>query len=572
MIKNGKNILTSRFDDKLLRHKRHLYWLIPIVLLISYIIVIGSFFWIQDFYNSTSYLYFADPSLQEPQIQGTLNRLLIAISCIIIFSLLGMWQLTRNHTRAERSLKAETLFRRAVEASMSTGIRITDMQGSILYVNPAFCRITGWNEVDLLGKTEPYPYWDKDKLEEHQAKLTLLLEGKIGNTGLEMEAIRRDGSRLTARLFASPLRDPKGNQIAWITSLTDITEPKRTRLALASAHERLTKVLESLEDAIVVIGAHQSSQVLFSNRTYKRLFSEGEELLSTVLAHRGSKHFQTHIASIDRHFEVSIQPLEWTDRTPALIVVARDITEQWLHEQEKQKHLEHIQLTSRLTTMGEMASSLAHELNQPMTAISNYNMAAVALLEQEEPNPTLLTNILQKTAQQAERAGRIISRIRAFVKRSEPFKEPVSVQSIVENTLELAQIDARAYGLGIDLHLPEKLPLVLADHVMIEQVLLNLIKNGLEAMPKHTGEAILIEIHEEKELVKFTVSDKGCGIKEPDRLFEPFFSTKKTGLGMGLNICRTIIESHHGNLWASNRPDGGASFFFTLKKAPSPES
>ncbi|AIL32545.1 PAS domain-containing sensor histidine kinase [Basilea psittacipulmonis] len=564
-LEEQTNQITSRFYDKFTRPKRSLYWLAPVFILILYLLVLASFFTLQKLYISD------DIELSDwinSSSKNRLNYFFIAISTIIVLSLLALWSYAHSQVQSEASLKAETLYRRAIESSISTGMRIVDMKGKVLYVNPAFCRITGWNEVDLLDKDPPYPYWDPQKMSEHYEQLEFVLAGKVPNSGIEMEAIRRDGSVFSARLFVSPLRDPKGTQVGWITSLTDITEPKRTRAALSSAHARFHKVLETMDDAVVVINAKNIHEILFSNRTFRRVFEDNHIPVTTLLMpyiRANNKRFQTHFVENDRSYEFTIQSLEWTDQTPAKMMVARDITERLRHEQESLNQQEKAQITSRLTTMGEMASSLAHELNQPMTAITNYHQAAITLLDQDTLNKETLKEILSKTSQQAQRAGRIISRIREFVKRSEPHKELVSIYEIIENTMDLAKINAKHYGIQIQANIPDDLPEIMADKVMIEQVLLNLIKNGFDAMSQNTTEPLELHIKIDQNMVLFMVKDKGTGIKEPDRLFEPFFSTKKEGLGMGLNICRTIIESHHGHLWAKNNTDTvGASFYFTL--------
>ena len=222
--------------------------------------------------------------------------------------------------------------------------------------------------------------------------------------------------------------------------------------------------------------------------------------------------------------------------------------------------------------MGEMASSLAHELNQPLTAIANYSMGAVAMVKAGHTDMGILLPALEKAAAQAQRAGKIISRIRDFVKRSEPRRQNVPIQTIVDNAVSLAEIHARKRQLEIVRNIPESLPDVYADPILIEQVLLNLLKNGLESMDQSTLNTLELDVTLDDNQIEVAVKDRGHGLTEPERLFEPFFSTKSEGLGMGLNICRTIIESHHGRLWASSNPDGGTIFRFTLPCASNLEA
>src|SRR5690606_19152589 len=570
-----KSLIPTTFYDQAKGARRGLYWLTPVIVLVLYLLVMGAFIWLQRL-QSDSVMFI---TIDQETRQQRLMMVVVALSCLIILSLLALWRYTRFRSRAEAALIAETGFRRAMENSMSTGMRVFDMQGRIAYVNPAFCRMIGWNEADLIGRTTPFPYWIPGRHAQHQETLDLLLSGRTPSSGLEVEAQRRDGSRFTARMYVSPLRDPNGEQIGWMTSMTDITEPKRIREALTAAHERFMTVLEGLDDAIsVVADTPDGLELLFANRTYRRFFgaqSNGHgELLGGRMGRYTDEATEVFSQTAQRWFEVHHRMLAWTDGRRVRLQVARDITERRMHEEASRVQQEKIQLTSRLTTMGEMASSLAHELNQPLTAISNYNMAAAAMVKSGNAKPEVLLEALEKAANQAERAGKIISRIREFVKRSEPRRQRVPISRILDNAIAFADIDARKRQVEIDKRLPEKMPDVLADPILIEQVLLNLLKNGIEAMEESNDRVLRVVVTDLSTSVEIAVIDRGHGLKARARLFEPFYRTKSEGLGMGLNICRTIIQSHHGRLWASANPDGGTIFRFTLPCAEpeAPES
>ena len=420
----------------------------------------------------------------------------------------------------------------------------------------------------------PFPYWVPGRYDSHLQTLQNVLSGKTPSSGLELEAQRRDGSRFTARMYVSPLREPNGTQIGWMTSMTDITEPKRIREALTAAHERFMTVLEGLDDAITVTAdTNDGLELLFANRTYRRLFgaqtSGHEELLAGRRGRYTDESVEIFSASVQRWFEVQHRMLAWTDGRRVRLQVARDITERHNHEEASRIQQEKIQITSRLTTLGEMASSLAHELNQPLTAIANYSMGAVAMIKAGRTDAATLLPALEKAASQAQRAGKIISRIREFVKRSEPRRQSIQISTVIENAVGLAEIHTRRRQVSIVCNLPASLPDVLADPILIEQVLLNLIKNGLEAMDHTVHQNLLVDVFLHGDQIEVSVTDRGHGLTDPERLFEPFFSTKSEGLGMGLNICRTIIESHHGRLWATTNPEGGTIFRFTLPCATS---
>lgn len=534
-----------------------------------YALVMGAFFWLQQI-REDSVMFI---SIDQEMRQQRLIWVVIGLSVVIVVALLALWRYTRHRTETEAALMAEAEFRRAMENSMSTGMRVLDLEGRIVYVNPAFCRMIGWNEADLIGRMPPFPYWVPGKYDSHRQTLQAVLAGKTPSSGIELEAQRRDGSRFTARMYVSQLQDPNGTQIGWMTSMTDITEPRRIREALTAAHERFMTVLESLDDAIsVTADTADGMELLFANRTYRSLFGAQTNGHQELLAGRRGRYTdesaEVYSRQVERWFEVEHRMLAWTDGRRVRMQVARDITERRKHEEASRVQQEKIQITSRLTTMGEMASSLAHELNQPLTAISNYSMGAAAMVKGGQTDPERLLPALEKAAAQAQRAGKIISRIREFVKRSEPRRQRVAIHTIVDNAVSLAEIDARKRGIEIELLVPDDLPDVLADPILIEQVLLNLIKNGLEAMDHSEQSTLTVSVSRHHNTMEVAVIDAGHGVSDPDRLFEPFFSTKSEGLGMGLNICRTIIESHHGQLWATSNASLGTTFRFTLPCAP----
>ena len=570
MSNTQKSVFATPFHDHAQMRRRRWYWLAPVFVLFLYACVMGAFLWMQRL-QSDSVMFV---TIDQETRQHRLTWVVIGLSVVIVIALLTLWRYTRDRSEAEAALVAETGFRRAMENSMSTGMRVLDLEGRIAYVNPAFCRMIGWNEADLIGRMPPFPYWVPGRYDSHLQTLQNVLSGKTPSSGLELEAQRRDGSRFTARMYVSPLREPNVTQIGWMTSMTDITEPKRIREALTAAHERFMTVLEGLDDAITVTAdTNDGLELLFANRTYRRLFGAQtgghEELLAGRRGRYTDESVEIFSASVQRWFEVQHRMLAWTDGRRVRLQVARDITERHNHEEASRIQQEKIQITSRLTTMGEMASSLAHELNQPLTAIANYSMGAVAMIKAGRTDAATLLPALEKAASQAQRAGKIISRIREFVKRSEPRRQSIQISTVIENAVGLAEIHTRRRQVSIVCNVPAGLPDVLADPILIEQVLLNLIKNGLEAMDHTVHQNLLVDVFLQGDQIEVAVTDRGHGLTDPERLFEPFFSTKSEGLGMGLNICRTIIESHHGRLWATTNPQGGTIFRFTLPCATS---
>jgi len=372
----------------------------------------------------------------------------------------------------EEKLKSAFAFRRAMGESLVTGIRAIDLEGRIIFVNPAFCRMIGWSEQELLGMQPPFPYWPPEEAEQRRRDLDLTLAGQAPPGGIEMRVMHRDGHRFDVRMYLSPLIDSSGRQVGWMASMNDITERKRM-------------------------------------------------------------------------------------------------------EEETLRHQERLEQTSRLITMGEMASSLAHELNQPLSAIANYCMGSVNRLKSGDYRREDILAAMEKASAQAERAGKIIRRTREFVKKSEPVRAPAALAEIVEEAIGFAEIEARKAAVAIQVSIPPDLPPVFADRIMIEQVVLNLVKNGIESMQQTPPDARALNLAARLDgegMVEVAVADRGCGMTDgqAERLYTPFFTTKAEGMGMGLNICRSIVEFHDGRLWVQPNPGGGSVFRFTLPVGTKP--
>jgi PAS domain S-box-containing protein len=544
-------------------------------------------------------------------IGNTLFWMVVALSVLTVWMLLGTWRHMRRRLQMQAALVSEMNFRRAMENSMLTGMRAMDLEGRITYVNPAFCAMSGFGEAELIGQHPPFPYWPRDRIEENSRLLIQELQGKSPPGGIEVKVMRKDGSNFDARMYVSPLVDPKGQQTGWMTSMTNITEAKRIRDQLSASHERFTTVLEGLDAAVSVLSV-QRGELLFANRSYRLWFGAdakghallaGEEiwppfvatsddavddlggLPTQELTEAGSDSREIFVPALSKWFEVRARYLQWTDGRLAQMLIATDITERRRAEALAASQAEKAQVTSRLVTMGEMASSVAHELNQPLTAIANYCNGMVSRVNNDAIEKQDLIATLQKTSRQAERAGQIIHRIRAFVKRSEPQRQVAHAQTIVEDAVDLAGIELRRRNVTIHTYVAQRLPPLLADPILIEQVVLNLLKNAAEAIDTaHLPPArrnielrvVPLRTEDEGDVIEFAVTDTGPGLKEEviARMYEAFFSTKADGLGIGLSLCRSIVESHRGRIKATNLYNGdavavGCRFSFTLPIEPS---
>jgi len=532
--------------------------------------------------------------------------LVIVLSAMTAWMLIANWRHTRRRLHAQNALVAETTFRRAMENSMLTGMRALDMQGRITYVNPAFCQMTGWSEQELVGRTAPFPYWPEEDHDMLHARLQEELSGKIPPAGVQFRVKRKDGSLLDARLYVSPLVDAVGKQSGWMTSMTDITEPNRIREQLSASYERFTTVLEAL-DASVSVAPLGSEELLFANKLYLLWFGSqaaghlqlveqagmpeqhvNEGALDDVdglaglptgaLTAAKPENAEIYVPKLGKWLEVRSRYLNWVDGRLAQMVIATDITPRRMAEELSAAQAERAQSASRLITMGEMASSMAHELNQPLTAINNYCSGMVSRIKGKQISDKDLLGALEKTARQAQRAGQIIHRIRTFVKRSEPNRTLAEVPGMVAEALELAEIEFRRRNVRLTHHIAARLPTLQVDPILIEQVLVNLLKNAAEAIDaahrpasrRHVELRVVPRTEAGQRVVEFSVTDTGQGLAPEvlDRLFEAFFSTKAEGMGIGLNLCRSIVESHHGRMQARNLYNGqdvvGCCFSFWI--------
>ncbi|MDR7296704.1 two-component system sensor histidine kinase DctS [Pelomonas aquatica] len=244
-----------------------------------------------------------------------------------------------------------------------------------------------------------------------------------------------------------------------------------------------------------------------------------------------------------------------------------DITERKQLEERERRQVETLAHNARLTMLGEVASTLAHELNQPLTAIASYGAGVTNSLAKLGVQDELVLGALQRLGQQAAHAGRIVARIREFLTRREPRHEPCDLNEVISAALDLLKRDLQRRGIALELALSPQVPPVLADAVLIEQVVINLVRNAADALlAREGGRRIAVGSRLAGDFVRIDVSDNGPGLqgRRIEQLCAPFYSTKAEGMGMGLAICRSIVEAHQGILDASDTASGGALFSFSL--------
>ena len=256
---------------------------------------------------------------------------------------------------------------------------------------------------------------------------------------------------------------------------------------------------------------------------------------------------------------------------PALLIShIVDITEEIKAEEKNKSLQEQLAHMDRISMMGEMTAGIAHEINQPLTAIDTYAQAAHRRIHVDNVDYEKLKSLLEKISNTSQRAGDVVSRLREMVKRQTRKNSISSINNIIDDTVKLLETDVRAYEFRIELELDQDLPNVMADSIQIQQVLLNLIRNAMDAAAKGVDRYKKITICSSflagENRIKISVKDYGCGIDQDtaEQLFNPFFTTKQTGLGIGLSICKSIVQSHGGSLWFLPNADKGTTFHFTL--------
>jgi two-component system, LuxR family, sensor kinase FixL len=487
----------------------------------------------------------------------------------------------------------DSLYRAVVDTAVDA-IVVIDSNGTIRSVNQATQRIFGYAPSEMLGHNVkmlmPQPYAG-----EHDGYLANYLNTgtkKIIGIGREVAGRRKDGSVFPMDLSVGEARD--GDEAIFVGIIRDITERKAAEIALRESELRWRSIVDTVPDAIIVIDANgivesysRSAERLFGYTAQEVVGHNLKMLMPTPYreAHDGylARYMRTgerRIIGVGRivvgrrkdggTFPMELSVGEFAAPGGKFFTgFVRDLTER----QEAERRIEDLQgellHASRLSVMGQMASTMAHELNQPLTAVTNYLEAGRHLISLGAAEPERLADLMEKAIAQAQRAGEVIRQLRQFVSKGETERRTQNLNQLVEEALALGLIGARQSGVRVSLELDHDLPPVIVDPVQIQQVVLNLVRNAIEAMEAVDRRELTITTLSIGDKIETSVADTGPGIAAElaDRLFQPFVTTKKTGMGLGLSICREIVEAHHGHLTAAARPSGGTVFRLTLPKA-----
>jgi two-component system sensor kinase FixL len=404
---------------------------------------------------------------------------------------------------------------------------------------------------------------------------------------LNMEAMRDDSGQITGVFIGG----------------YDVTEVERSAAALQKSETVLAAIVASSDDAIisktmdgVVTSWNAGAERLFGysademiGQSISRLSVDGrEDEMSRILARLSKDERIDHFETVRRHktgaevfVSLTVSPMhDEAGRVIGASKVARDITAarasadalKRAQDRLREQHLELLH-AARLGELGQMSATLAHEINQPLSAIVNYLHAGQSLIRRDDPSARpMLAEALRRAAEQASRTAEVVRRLRVFAKPNEGLLKPEPINSILEETTAMAAFDARRLGVEVALALDPEAGLVSANRIEIQQVLLNLIRNALEAMETEVRGDLRLSTASEGDKIVVSVGDTGPGLdpKIRARLFEPFNTSKRDGMGIGLSICRRIVEAHQGSIWTDAEPKGGTTFRFSLPKAPGP--
>src|SRR5580704_14192810 len=507
----------------------------------------------------------------------------------------GIGGIVRDITERKREEAARRYIEeshRLVVETASDAVVSMDEMGAIRFANPATMRIFGYDPTELIGKplTVLMPEFMRKLHETGFRRYLATGQRHINWQGTELTALRKNGEEFPVEVsFGELTRD--GHKV-FTGFIRDISARKNAEEKLRASERSLRELTETIPQ--MLWSAEPDGAVDYCNQRaldYTGLSADqvrGAGFMKTVHPDDIETMSQAWTAAVSsgesfqhefRCLRAADQTYRWCisralplrDRKSRILKWFGTVVD--LHDwKEAQQALQMTQAelarVSRLTTMGELAASIAHEVNQPLTAVINNGSVCLRLLSNRNLEPDVLRRALEEIVADGTRASAVLARIRAFIKKEQAEKNPLDINEVIQEVLVLASRELYDNQVLVDYQLTANLPFVSADRVELQQVLLNLIMNGIEALIPVTDRPRLLwvqsRIDESGDLL-VAVSDSGTGFDlEVDRVFTPFFTTKAKGMGMGLSISRSLVESHGGRLWATSNSPCGAVFSFTL--------
>ncbi len=522
---------------------------------------------------------------------GAHVRFAVSLTAIVITTLLCL----RN--RSARSMLAEQA--RILELTHDTVI-IRDSDDVIRYWNDGAEELYGWHRDEAIGRNA-----QELLSSDYPADAVTAGFAADGTWSGEMTRIRRDGQRIVLASRWLARLDAEGRQIGIIETSADLTEQLKADAARRKSEERYRTIFNSAgfaiwesdwsdawarlgrgERAEEVIGkgrlrdANDAAVKLFGVAGREALLAHGIvpfftprgcQILGTIIAELAAGERlverETEFRAADGRLvevvmRVTLPPDH--DNWSRVLVMAIDVTERNEAQAKLARTQADLAHASRVTMLGQLAASIAHEVNQPLAAIVTYGRSGKRWLAREAPDAREVADCLDHVVSNGTRAADVIGRIRALARNATPPAERLSMADLVAETVALVQREAQ--GTGIHVTVDDTLPDGFGDKVQIQQVLMNLLINAIQAMAEVAADRRVLHlgVSVADDRLRITISDRGPGIGDPAKVFNPFFTTKADGMGMGLSICQSIIETHGGRITAENNAEGGATFAFTL--------
>ena len=467
------------------------------------------------------------------------------------------------------------------------GLNWSTPDGRLIGANQNFCALVGYDRDTLLTRRIEDVTHPDDIAEDHR-EFARLLSGEISSYTIEKRYLHKDGTVIPSRTTASLMRGRRHYRVAMVEDLRPQLQAAAEQRESAA---RLKSILDAVPDAMIVISERGIIESFSPSAEATFGYAAEEAIGLNVRILMPSPYREHHDAYLERYratgerkiigigrvvtgqrkdgttfpMELSVGEARFGD-TRLFTGFVKDLTERERSERRIEQLQAELMHVARLGELGQMGAALAHELNQPLAAIVNYLQAARRLLQAAPEAPPRVGEAKEKAAAQADRAGQVIRRLREFVARGENDRREENVNALIEEAAALALVGAKSSGVTTRLLLRADLPSIRVDKVQIQQVLLNLIRNALEAMDASNERVLTVEAAAADGLMTVAVTDTGPGLSPEvaDNLFQPFVTTKASGMGVGLSICRSIIEAHGGRIWASPRTGGGTVFSFAL--------
>ncbi|MBS1175026.1 MAG: tmoS 2 [Burkholderiaceae bacterium] len=550
---------------------------------------------------------------QQPKVLywGLLMILgLIGLSMVAL--VVGMLEKYQRH-QTMREIKQQFQIRQAFENSLNVGVRIHAPNGYLTYVNEVFTKMVGYDAEEILHRPVhllPYvPPEEVDNINAFRAQTLPIAEqiaqGSTQNYHRLTKFKRKDGQYITTLMRGASLFDVQGNLTGWVTSVEDVTEKIRTESELKQEFS----MRRAIEDALHVgVRVHEiNGRVIYANPAFYEMVGYGaDEVIGTefhdapyYLAEEQGKLKDLIAFCIEHAQDIIVMqssrgyfmPLKFRCKDGSIkdmmmrggvmvdengkisgwVTSVEDVTERKRLEDFKINETKRLETLQYLINLGEMASAIAHELNQPLSAISGYAAGLHNYLLNRSKNIDVVkvSEIAEKLKNQAERASKVTHRVQRFVKSKDLNLACMPVQPLLEQTADLMELELRQKKCQLTIHgLENSWPEVYVDISMVQHAIINIVRNSMDALIDSGAPCrkIDIEITQYSEyFICLIINDTGPGVPKEiiDSIFEPFFTTKQQGVGIGLNICRTAIESMSGHIWAKSREEGGG-FYITL--------